>query len=91
MVQVNLNMGMERGGGQVPLSAIQDAHKRAREAGFDISTVIRVRATQQEGIVTSFNRLATPGKHRTGDQAALVIELDNGEVRLASEAELEKL
>ena len=91
MVQINLNMGMERGGGQVPLSAIQDAHKRARDAGFGPATVIRVRATQQEGIVIGFNQLQTPGKYPTGDQAALVIELANGEVRLASEAELEKL
>jgi hypothetical protein len=91
MVQVNLNMGMDRGGGQVPLAAVQAAHKRARESGFDKGVVVRVRATQQEGIVADFNRLQTPGKHPTGDQAALVVELADGAVRLVSEGELEIL
>lgn len=91
MVQVNLNMGMDSGGGHVPLTAIQAAHKRARDAGFSQSTVVRLRSTQEEGIVTGYNRLATPGKHPTGEQAPLVVELAGGAVRLLSEAELEIL
>lgn len=67
---------------------VQAAISNAKRAGFIIGARVRVKATNEEGVIQLFNNLKKPGLIKTGDKAPIVLTINQTKVYSTQELEL---